>query len=198
MPKIIDHDQRRRDIVQVAKKLILHGGFEAATMRSIASEAGFANGALKHYFAGKDSIVAATFQQVLEEMYGSQPAVPDGTPAIEELRTFVRAGLPLDEYRITSGRVLLALWEYAMSNPELAELYRGFLGDWKSALITVLSRARAEGAVRTSATEEQLATEVMSVTIGSNVMSLMYPVGKRVKDYEAFLEAFLARLGVPG
>jgi AcrR family transcriptional regulator len=198
MPKIIDHDQRRRDIVQVAKKLILHGGFEAATMRSIASEAGFANGALKHYFAGKDSIVAATFQQVLEEMYGSQPQVPEGTPAIDELRLSLEASLPLDEYRITSGRVLLALWEYAMSNPELAELYRGFLGDWKSALVGILRRARAEGSLRTAATEEQLATEVMTVTAGSNVMSLMYPVGTRVADYRAYLEAFLIRLGIPG
>ncbi|WP_203236978.1 TetR family transcriptional regulator [Nocardia panacis] len=37
MPKIIDHDQRRRDIVEVAKRLIIEGGFEAATMRSIVS-----------------------------------------------------------------------------------------------------------------------------------------------------------------
>ena len=68
MPKIIDHDQRRRDIVEVAKSIILKGGFEAATMRSIAAEAGFANGALKHYFPGKESIVAATFETILQQM----------------------------------------------------------------------------------------------------------------------------------
>ncbi len=45
MPKVIDHDQRRRDIIDVTWKLIVKGGIEAATMREIAAEAGFANGA---------------------------------------------------------------------------------------------------------------------------------------------------------
>ena len=31
-------------------------------MREIAAEAGFANGGLKHYFAGKDDLLAAAFQ----------------------------------------------------------------------------------------------------------------------------------------
>ncbi|MGH3589106.1 MAG: TetR/AcrR family transcriptional regulator, partial [Pseudonocardia sp.] len=96
MPKIIDHDQRRREIVEVAKKLIIQGGFEAATMRSIVAEAGFANGALKHYFASKDSIIAATFQSVLAEM---NERVGESDPALgpaEALRHYVEATLPLD------------------------------------------------------------------------------------------------------
>ncbi|HWM35474.1 MAG TPA: TetR/AcrR family transcriptional regulator [Pseudolysinimonas sp.] len=198
MPKIIDHDQRRRDIVQVAKKLILHGGFEAATMRSIASEAGFANGALKHYFPGKDSIVAATFQQVLEEMYGSQPPAPEGASAVDELRLYLEASLPLDQHRITSGRVLLALWEYAMSNAELAELYRGHLENWKSQLIEILGRARRERTVRTKDTDEQIANEIISVTIGSAVMSLMYPGGDRIPDYRSYIDVLLRRLAASG
>ncbi len=108
MPKIIDHDQRRREIVEVAKRLIIGGGFEAATMRSIAAAAGFANGALKRYFPSKDSIIAATFQSVLQTMNERIGACdPSGGPA-EELRHYLEAALPLDGYRIESARVLLA------------------------------------------------------------------------------------------
>lgn len=116
MPKIIDHGQRRKEIVEVAKELIIEGGFEAATMRSIVAAAGFANGALKHYFPNKDSIVAATVQSVLAEM---NTRIGDGGPAlgpVEALRHYVRAALPLAEYRIRSACVLLALREHSAAN----------------------------------------------------------------------------------
>ena len=94
MPKIIDHDQRRRDIVEVAKSIILKGGFEAATMRSIAAEAGFANGALKHYFPGKESIVAATFETILQQMSeGVEAAGQEYAMANESLAELYRGHL---------------------------------------------------------------------------------------------------------
>src|SRR5262245_46203062 len=128
MPKIIDHDQRRRDIVAVAKRLILQGGFEAATMRSLAAEAGFANGALKHYFPGKDSIIAATFQSVLAEIdprgAADEGIRRPGQDPVQNLRECFDLWMPLAEREINAGRVLLVMWEHAASNPELGAHYR--------------------------------------------------------------------------
>jgi len=194
MPKIIDHDERRREIIEVAKGVILKGGFEAATMRSIAAEAGFANGALKHYFPGKDSIVAATFESILDQM---GEAVTGGDPegdAIGRLRAFLQAPLPRTPDDIAAGRVLLALWEYAMSNDDLAELYRRHLANWREAFIARFADAREAGAIAVDPPYEPLANEYISVTIGAAVVNLMYPDGARVPDYERYLEDFLARL----
>ncbi|MEF2978635.1 TetR/AcrR family transcriptional regulator [Subtercola sp. YIM 133946] len=194
MPKVIDHEQRRRDIVEVAKKLILEGGFEAATMRSIASEAGFANGALKHYFPGKETIVAATFESVLAEMSEALSSPMADADELQQLRSYLEGSLPLDEHRVNSGRVLLALWEYAMSNTDLADLYRRHLTGWQAQLVTLIRRARQSTGVKLEQTDEQLATEVISVTIGSNVMSLMYPGGEKGPDYQAYVDHFIERL----
>ncbi|WP_217183171.1 TetR/AcrR family transcriptional regulator [Streptomyces sp. AC495_CC817] len=194
MPKIIDHDQRRRDIVEVAKRIILKGGFEAATMRSIAAEAGFANGALKHYFPGKESIVAATFETILQQMaQGVESATAHPATAEEALRGWLEATIPRDPEQIAAGRVLLALWEYAMSNDSLADLYRGHLANWRSSLVERMEAARDEGAIR-----EQdyvaAANEYISVAVGATVINLMYPDGDRVSDYQAYIDQFLARL----
>ena len=51
MPKVVDHDQRRVELVQATWRIIAREGIERATMRGIAAEAGFANGALKPYFS---------------------------------------------------------------------------------------------------------------------------------------------------
>ncbi|WP_223586815.1 TetR/AcrR family transcriptional regulator [Microbacterium sp. OVT16B] len=194
MPKIIDHDQRRRDIVEVAKSIILKGGFEAATMRSIAAEAGFANGALKHYFPGKESIVAATFETILEQMAeGVAADTAESASAEDALRGWLEATIPRDAEQIAAGRVLLALWEYAMSNESLAELYRSHLANWRTSLIARMEAARDEGAIREQ-DYTAAANEYISVAVGATVINLMYPDGDRVADYQAYIDQFLARL----
>ncbi|MFS0911574.1 TetR/AcrR family transcriptional regulator [Microbacterium sp. 179-I 3D2 NHS] len=194
MPKIIDHDQRRRDIVEVAKRIILKGGFEAATMRSIAAEAGFANGALKHYFPGKESIVAATFEAVLlEHDTWLQQSISEGTTADEMLRQVLEGTLPSGADEIASGRVLLALWEYAMSNEALTELYRTHLGRWRAMLVTRMEAARAAGAIRDQ-DYGPLADEFISVAVGATVINLMHPDGERLAGYRDYIDRFLARL----
>lgn len=194
MPKIIDHDQRRRDIVEVAKSIILKGGFEAATMRSIAAEAGFANGALKHYFPGKESIVAATFETILQQMSeGVQAAGTEPTTADAALRGFLEATIPRDQAQIAAGRVLLALWEYAMANESLADLYRSHLAAWRASLIERMEAARDEGTIRDQDFGAR-ANEYISVAVGATVINLMYPDGERIADYETYIDQFLARL----
>jgi AcrR family transcriptional regulator len=66
MPKIVDYDQRRRDLVQATLRLIVRQGLDGATMRDIATEAGFANGVVKTYFGSKADLLAATYLYVFE------------------------------------------------------------------------------------------------------------------------------------
>ncbi|WP_433271575.1 TetR/AcrR family transcriptional regulator [Actinosynnema sp. CS-041913] len=194
MPKVIDHDQRRREIVEVAKKLIAEGGFEAATMRSIVTAAGFANGALKHYFASKDDIISATFESVLLETAQHMSELdPEASPK-EALRGFVEGAMPLDAHQITSARVLLVLWEHSVANPDLARQYRDLLTTWRAELTTRIAAAWDKGEPPDAPAVGVLADEIISVTIGANVASLMHPVGELVDRYRAYVEAFMERI----
>lgn len=198
MPKIIDHDQRRRDIIQVAKRLILQGGFEAATMRSIAAEAGFANGALKHYFPGKESIIAATFESVLAEIDPRGPRNEDlrrpGLDPIENLREAILIWMPMDERQINYGRVLLVFWEHAASNPDLAETYRPFFARWGDMIVRLLRDVRTGAPAFTDLEYERLALEMRSMVIGANVVNLLHPDARYVATYAAYIEDFIQRV----
>ncbi|MGY1814648.1 TetR/AcrR family transcriptional regulator [Blastococcus sp. SYSU D00820] len=194
MPKIIDHDQRRREIVEVAKKLIVEGGFEAATMRSIVTAAGFANGALKHYFPSKDSIIAATFESVLAET-GERLAALDTTQSpAEQLRGFLLATLPMEPHEIASGRILLALWDHSVANPALADRYRELLTDWRVQLTQRIAAVRDRGEPADAPAVGLLADEVISVAIGATVTSLMYPPGELVARHRAYVDSFVERV----
>lgn len=194
MPKIIDHDQRRREIIQVAKNIVLKGGFEAATMRTIAAEAGYANGALKHYFPGKESIIAATFESILAELDVVINA-SSTTDAGMRLDEFLRSAIPQDAEQVAAGRVLLALWEHAMSNEDLAELYRAHLRNWRTAIEERMERAYDAGKIAVPPPYDGWAREYISVVIGGMVVNLIYADGSRIQDYNQFVDEFLRRLG---
>lgn len=53
MQKIVDHDHKRKMIVETAWKIIETEGIEKASIRRIASEVGMSTRALRHYFSNK-------------------------------------------------------------------------------------------------------------------------------------------------
>lgn len=57
MPKIVDHDHKRKIIAETAWKIIETEGIEKASIRRIASEAGMSTGALRHYFSNQDELL---------------------------------------------------------------------------------------------------------------------------------------------
>ena len=138
MPKIIDHDQRRSDIVDVTWDLIVRGGIEAATMREIAAAAGFANGALKLYFPSKEDIIAATYERALDMM--RQYVELDGLRGLTALRELCVSSMPIDPERITAGRVLMIFWQMSLANRTMHDKYLEHVREWRGLLHRFLDR----------------------------------------------------------
>jgi TetR/AcrR family transcriptional repressor of bet genes len=123
VPKIVDHDQRRKEIVRDARSVIAKDGAEALTLRRLAEQGGLAHGALRRYFRFKDDVLLA-LEQDLEERFTTYADreeywVKRGLPA---LQTLLNGILPLDDERRVSIEVMNALREHAMSDPEFAKL----------------------------------------------------------------------------
>lgn len=194
MPKVIDHDQRRRDIIDVTWRLIVKGGIEAATMREIAAEAGFANGALKHYFPGKDEIIQGAYERSLGLMGEHIEAEVADKRGVAALRAICWAAMPLDDERVTSGRVLLSFWERAVSNETLHEAYLAHLAVWRGALARYVAEGREDGDITTATPDEQLVDEIVLLNVGANIMSLISPESSTPALQEAHLRAFFERL----
>lgn len=62
MPKIVDHDQYRRELLSQCLAVIADKGYAAITMRQIAEGLGVSTGTLYHYFPSKESL----FEQLVE------------------------------------------------------------------------------------------------------------------------------------
>jgi AcrR family transcriptional regulator len=77
-------EQTRQRILSAALKLFHDRGFEAATMRDIAEEAGVATGAAYYYFPSKDAIVMEFYQQSSAEMQPKIESALDNSTGLEQ------------------------------------------------------------------------------------------------------------------
>ncbi|MBB2481975.1 TetR/AcrR family transcriptional regulator [Bacillus sp. APMAM] len=68
MPKIVDHDLRKKQIAEASWRVILKQGMEGATVRNIANEAGLSLGALRHYFSTQDELLEFAMNLVIERV----------------------------------------------------------------------------------------------------------------------------------
>ncbi|QKV73702.1 TetR/AcrR family transcriptional regulator [Amycolatopsis sp. Hca4] len=195
MPKIIDHDQRRSDIVDVTWDLIVRGGIEAATMREIAAAAGFANGALKLYFPSKEDIIAATYERALDMM--RQYVELDGLRGLTALREICVSSMPIDEERITAGRVLLVFWQMSLGNQRMHDKYLEHVREWRGLLHRFLAEGREDGDIVTETPDEQIVDEIVLLNAGANVMSLVAGEFSTIDLQHRHLESLLDRLTRP-
>jgi len=77
-------EETRQRILSAALKLFNDRGFEAATMRDIAEEAGVATGAAYYYFESKNAIIMEYYRRSSAEMQPKIEAALDNAIGLEE------------------------------------------------------------------------------------------------------------------
>lgn len=196
MPKIVDHDERRLELVGATWRIIARLGIESATMREIATEAGFANGALKPYFPTKDTLLTFAFSHVFNRTNERIAEVTAGKSGIAALRAFCLEVLPLDEERVSEARIVIPFWQKAINDPEKAAIHQESMEQWQASIVGHLQEARKNGDV-TAATEDRvIAGHLLNMLLGAQITAALASesqVGLRLTDQlESFLD-LLAR-----
>src|SRR5690606_10653019 len=124
MPRVVDHRARRAEIVSAVLDLIAREGAEAVTVRKAAAAAGVSAGALAHYFADKDALLAAAFTEaVARSGVRMRTLSADGDPAGLLFQSLL-APLPLTDARHAEARVWLAFLDRALVREDATTLLR--------------------------------------------------------------------------
>ncbi|WP_405162009.1 TetR family transcriptional regulator [Nocardia sp. NBC_01499] len=133
MPKLVDHEVRRREITTAVRTVMARGGLEAATFQSVAAEAGISVRLVQYYFGTKREFLLATHRAVLEDAairFGQRVAAlgADAAPR-DALRVILTELLPLDDGRRQDTIVLDAFHAAALTGGEsfrMADATGGF------------------------------------------------------------------------
>jgi AcrR family transcriptional regulator len=136
MPRVVDHDQRRRDLARAACAVIARAGLEGTTLRDVATEAGCTTGMVSHYYTDKQQLLIAALDAVAQAVGDRILARVVSDPG--DLRAVLAESLPLDEPRHVEWKVWIAFWGAAVGDPVLRREHRGHYLSWHQALTAVI------------------------------------------------------------
>lgn len=123
MPRLADHEQRRKQITDATRRVIARDGLTAATFQSVAAEAGISVRLVQYYFGTKREFLIATHQAVLLDAgarltAGLTALGAEATPR-DILRTTFAELLPLDDTRRDEVRILGAFQAAQLGRAEV-------------------------------------------------------------------------------
>ncbi|MGW4525381.1 TetR/AcrR family transcriptional regulator [Amycolatopsis sp. NPDC004378] len=194
MPKVVDHDARRREIIGVVWKLVAEEGIQSVTTRRIAEAAGFANGALLYYFPNKDAVLTAAFRHIFEATNTRADKVEGDRRGLAGLRTLCLEIMPLDEERLTEARLAITFWQQALNSPEKAELHAGFVNHWRVEMSARLAEAAAGGEIAEPPSVDAVVDELLAMLMGLQILGVLSPREATPERQLAQLDEFFARL----
>ncbi|MHA7222902.1 TetR/AcrR family transcriptional regulator [Arthrobacter sp. RHLT1-20] len=190
MPKIVDHNERRLELVDATWRIIARLGIEGATMREIALEAGFANGALKPYFPTKDTLLEFAFSHVFNRTNQRIANGTEGKAGLSALRAFCAEVLPLDEERVNEARIVIPFWQKAINDDAKAAIHQASMDEWHAAMLGYLSDARSAGEIGAAITDAAIADQLLNMMLGAQIAAALAPAGQdnsalagQIEDY---------------
>jgi AcrR family transcriptional regulator len=115
MPKIVDHDARREEIAQALWRVVRRDGMRAASVRTVAAEAGWSAGAVRYYFPDQDGLISFAMDLVSQRVHARVSQLePTGTPVEIALR-YLEEVIPLDPERLAEFDVWLSFTAQAQA-----------------------------------------------------------------------------------
>ena len=194
MPKLVDREQRRQEILEVTWRLMAARGADAATMREIAREAGYANGALAPYFASKDELVEAAYVFVFDRTNERIRAAVAGKRGLAALRAFLVEVLPATELTRLEARIVLPFWSRTVTDERLAQLNDEAMRRWRHDLRGLVAQARADGDVVVDTADDVVVEQLLALALGLQVLALLPDAPTSPEVQLAMLDAALAAL----
>ena len=197
MPKIVDHDLRREEVLAAVWRVITRKGIQNTTTRLIAKEAGYSSGVLAHYFADKEDILASALRlshRRIRERWQGQLAGLHGLGALKEL---VLDNLPLDEERELETKLEMSFWSRTLSDETFAAVQRAEATELLEKLEALLEEARDRGELAEGANIPLIARRLLALIDGLSLHALLYPDWVSAESQLAILEQEFERLRGP-
>lgn len=155
MPKLVDHESRRRQLAEATWRLIRRHGLEAVSVRNVAREAGVSVGSLRHYFGSQSELLAFALKMVGERIEERLARLELGKELRSDIEAIIAQILPLDEERITETIIWLAFLGRAMADQNLGEL-AAFTNDQLHALFLKITRSMLRAGLLPADTDAEL------------------------------------------
>ncbi|GAB7043483.1 MULTISPECIES: TetR/AcrR family transcriptional regulator [Catenuloplanes] len=173
MPRLVDHGERRAELLAAAWRVVRARGVEGTTTRAIADEAGCSLSVLAHFLGGKDDILVAAQAAMYERIVARAFRLGGDLAGLAALRAALEAALPFDDERAADAHVNVAFAGAALSHPRLAASRRESHLGIRELLRVCMREARERGELRAGVDDDAVIDDFIILVEGSALLSLV-------------------------
>jgi AcrR family transcriptional regulator len=190
MPLVVDHDSRRREVAEIAARLIAAAGLEAVTVRDVARVAGFSTAVVSYYFENKRALMMFVYRMALLDTIDRVRRRRDRGA---DLQRCLETILPLDRKRRDRWKVWFAFWGMAGDDPEFAAEQR-LRGREARLLFAELLETASTVQAETAAERDMQARRLLAMVTGLSGQATYDPADWPPARQKALLAAEIATL----
>jgi AcrR family transcriptional regulator len=185
MPRIVDHEARRRELTEALWRVVSRDGIEAVSVRSVAAEAGCSPGALRHYFPEQRDLVASAMSLVGARATERIRSLRPSGSVLDQVQAYCEQVIPLDAERRFEMEVWFGFVSRARHDPSLKE---------PAELVHRELRAFLSDLLRPAGLDAREAARLHALIDGLSVHLLLYPDQTTPEEVRELLRGHLARL----
>jgi len=188
----------RQKIIEAAAPIFNQRGYAGCSMQDVLDATGLEKGGLYRHFSSKEELAAESFKyataQAIEFRNRGLEEIPH---SITKLRYFVErfvtvtspipGGCPLMNTAIDSDD----------GNPQLRELARKAIEDWKARIAKVVKGGIQRGEIRKDIDARRFANTIFAILEGSLMISRIEGSKNALKDAQITLETMLEGISQP-
>jgi AcrR family transcriptional regulator len=194
MPKEVDHDERREELLEAVWRVIARDGMEGTTIRGIAKETGWSTGVLSHYFADKDDIIGSALRLAYERIGARWEAKLRDLTGVRALYELVIDNLPLDAERELETRLLMNYWGLMIRGHDRTPRPRRRGPRLIDLLTRLVREGQQAGEIRRDESAPEIAERLLALIDGLSLHSLLNPKRLTRKRQVALIKREFDRL----
>lgn len=123
MPRFVDHDQRRDEILQAAATVLAESGYARFSFRAIADKMGGSSTLVTHYFATRRVLLSAMIDRVFDDAKAEHDRLMSLPEGEQRLRAVLQYFLPNDRESAQQERIRIALLPYRDTDTVIDEFF---------------------------------------------------------------------------
>jgi AcrR family transcriptional regulator len=124
MPRYADHDERREELADTVRELILEHGIDRVSVRNVAQKSGWSVGAIRYYFPRQDDLLVYVLNRSIEQtrsrILSAEAEHPDDPR--KRVLDMLHALTPINETNRITLRIWIAFLDRALYHQESANL----------------------------------------------------------------------------
>ncbi len=173
MPRIVDHEERRRQIADVLLVVVAEVGIAGATIREVAERSGWSTGVIGHYFKNRQDLLLGGLRRAAEILSEHNTRVLSTLTGLQAVELLLEGSIPLDTRRLALCRIFFFFYVEAMRDEELRAEIESYLTGWRKSVARAIRVAQESGDLPASLDARQAARDLVGLADGLSMHALL-------------------------